>query len=242
MNLYSTKSQRYKNTGMQSDTVTPEYYRKKYRGREYEAKDIVMAYQGDNYNLGTAITYLLRAGRKMKYLILITLSILASCKTVKTTTDKSKEIEKAVHEEKNVHKIDSVSLHKEVIDITEKEFLENLVIDYDSTDSLIVEFKGVEIIKVIGSGKVTFTKKESLKTAKKQIDKKVKVKVVKKKVAKSVDKSVYSKTETEKESKQVSVANNILLLLGFILTVIAVLYFVGKYIGTKNLSLKGIFK
>jgi hypothetical protein len=37
-----------------------------YIGRKYkiEARKVVEDFQGDNYNLGTAITYLLRAGKK----------------------------------------------------------------------------------------------------------------------------------------------------------------------------------
>mgnify|MGYP003134659391 FL=1 len=41
---------------------TPEYYiGKKYK---IEARKVVEDFQADNYNLGTAITYLLRAGKK----------------------------------------------------------------------------------------------------------------------------------------------------------------------------------
>ena len=41
---------------------TPEYY----IGHKYkiEARKVVEDFQADNYNLGTAITYLLRAGKK----------------------------------------------------------------------------------------------------------------------------------------------------------------------------------
>ena len=41
---------------------TPTYYIGKTRG--IEAKDVVMDFQPDNYNLGTALTYLMRAGKK----------------------------------------------------------------------------------------------------------------------------------------------------------------------------------
>ena len=41
---------------------TPKYYIGKYKG--IEAFDVVLDFQEDNYNLGTAITYLLRAGKK----------------------------------------------------------------------------------------------------------------------------------------------------------------------------------
>jgi hypothetical protein len=41
---------------------TPPYYIGKTRG--IEAKDVVMDFQPDNYNLGTALTYLMRAGKK----------------------------------------------------------------------------------------------------------------------------------------------------------------------------------
>lgn len=43
-------------------TMTPKYYIGKYKG--IEAFDVVLDFQEDNYNLGTAITYLLRAGKK----------------------------------------------------------------------------------------------------------------------------------------------------------------------------------
>ena len=40
----------------------PEYYiGKKYK---IEARKVIEDYQADNYNIGTAITYLLRAGKK----------------------------------------------------------------------------------------------------------------------------------------------------------------------------------
>ena len=43
-------------------TSTPSYYIGKYKG--LEAFDIVMDFQRDSYNLGVAIAYLLRAGKK----------------------------------------------------------------------------------------------------------------------------------------------------------------------------------
>ena len=41
---------------------TPKYYIGKTLG--IEAKDVVMDFQPDNYNIGTALTYLMRAGKK----------------------------------------------------------------------------------------------------------------------------------------------------------------------------------
>ena len=41
---------------------TPTYYIGK--TLKIEAKDVVMDFQPDNYNLGTALTYLMRAGKK----------------------------------------------------------------------------------------------------------------------------------------------------------------------------------
>lgn len=41
---------------------TPEYYRGKTYG--FEAHEIIEDFAGDNYNLGVAISYLLRAGKK----------------------------------------------------------------------------------------------------------------------------------------------------------------------------------
>lgn len=41
---------------------TPSYYLGKTLG--IEAKDVVMDFQPDNYNLGTALTYIMRAGKK----------------------------------------------------------------------------------------------------------------------------------------------------------------------------------
>jgi hypothetical protein len=40
----------------------PKYYLGKYKG--IEAMDVVLDFQEDNYNLGVAIAYLLRAGKK----------------------------------------------------------------------------------------------------------------------------------------------------------------------------------
>lgn len=42
--------------------MTPKYYIGK--TLKIEAKDVVMDFQADNYNLGTALTYLMRAGKK----------------------------------------------------------------------------------------------------------------------------------------------------------------------------------
>jgi hypothetical protein len=42
--------------------MTPKYYLGKYKG--IEAMDVVLDFQEDNYNLGVAIAYLLRAGKK----------------------------------------------------------------------------------------------------------------------------------------------------------------------------------
>ena len=41
---------------------TPKYYKGKYKG--IEAFDVVMDFQEDSYNIGVAIAYLLRAGKK----------------------------------------------------------------------------------------------------------------------------------------------------------------------------------
>jgi hypothetical protein len=41
---------------------TPSYYIGKLK--QIEAKDVVQDFQPDNYNLGTALTYLMRAGKK----------------------------------------------------------------------------------------------------------------------------------------------------------------------------------
>ena len=42
--------------------MTPKYYIG--QKLKIEAKDVVMDFQPDNYNLGTALTYLMRAGKK----------------------------------------------------------------------------------------------------------------------------------------------------------------------------------
>ena len=42
--------------------MTPKYYLGKYKG--IEAMDVVLDFQEDNYNIGVAIAYLLRAGKK----------------------------------------------------------------------------------------------------------------------------------------------------------------------------------
>jgi len=49
---------------MQAITMskTPTYYIGKLK--QIEAKDVVQDFQPDNYNLGTALTYLMRAGKK----------------------------------------------------------------------------------------------------------------------------------------------------------------------------------
>lgn len=41
---------------------TPSYYFGKYK--KIEALDVVLDFQEDNYNLGTALTYIMRAGKK----------------------------------------------------------------------------------------------------------------------------------------------------------------------------------
>ena len=43
--------------------MTPKYYIGKYKG--IEAMDVVLDFQEDNYNVGVAIAYLLRAGNKL---------------------------------------------------------------------------------------------------------------------------------------------------------------------------------
>ena len=53
-------NQDYLNTT--NKNLTPQYYIGKYK--ELEAFDVVMDFQGDSYNLGVAIAYLLRAGKK----------------------------------------------------------------------------------------------------------------------------------------------------------------------------------
>ena len=49
-------------TNQQEMSKTPTYYIGKTQG--IEAKDVVMDFQPYNYNLGTALTYLMRAGKK----------------------------------------------------------------------------------------------------------------------------------------------------------------------------------
>tara|TARA_A100001201_G_C4061329_1_gene192770 strand:- start:531 stop:752 length:222 start_codon:yes stop_codon:yes gene_type:complete len=47
---------------MKQKTKIPSYYiGKTYK---YEARKVIEDFQADNYNIGTAITYLLRAGKK----------------------------------------------------------------------------------------------------------------------------------------------------------------------------------
>ncbi len=41
---------------------SPDYYMGKYM--KIEAKNVVWDFQDDNYNLGTALTYIMRAGKK----------------------------------------------------------------------------------------------------------------------------------------------------------------------------------
>jgi hypothetical protein len=41
---------------------TPKYYLGKYK--QIEALDVVLDFQENNYNLGTALTYIMRAGKK----------------------------------------------------------------------------------------------------------------------------------------------------------------------------------
>ena len=43
--------------------MAPKYYIGKYKG--IEAMDVVLDFQEDNYNVGVAIAYLLRAGKKL---------------------------------------------------------------------------------------------------------------------------------------------------------------------------------
>lgn len=45
-----------------SKRIPPKYYIGKYKG--IEAMDVVLDFQEDSYNLGVAIAYLLRAGKK----------------------------------------------------------------------------------------------------------------------------------------------------------------------------------
>lgn len=44
------------------NSKTPDYYFGRFK--KIEAKDVVLDFQCDNYNLGTALTYLMRAGKK----------------------------------------------------------------------------------------------------------------------------------------------------------------------------------
>lgn len=44
------------------ERITPQYYIGKTKG--IEAMDVVLDFQADNYNIGTALTYLMRAGKK----------------------------------------------------------------------------------------------------------------------------------------------------------------------------------
>lgn len=45
-----------------SASKSPSYYLGKYL--KIEAKDVVLDFSRDNYNIGTALTYLMRAGKK----------------------------------------------------------------------------------------------------------------------------------------------------------------------------------
>ncbi len=47
---------------MSKERQTPLYYFGKYK--RIEAKDVVLDFSADNYNIGTALTYLMRAGKK----------------------------------------------------------------------------------------------------------------------------------------------------------------------------------
>ena len=47
---------------MSENKKSPNYYFGRYK--KIEAKDVVLDFQHDNYNLGTALTYLMRAGKK----------------------------------------------------------------------------------------------------------------------------------------------------------------------------------
>ena len=67
--LDSTMTERYGEQEVSQDSpsttnkkLTPPYYHGKYKG--IEAFDVCMDFQRDNYNLGVAIAYLLRAGKK----------------------------------------------------------------------------------------------------------------------------------------------------------------------------------
>lgn len=48
---------------MEDFTKKPSYYLGKTYG--YEARKVIEEFQPDNYNIGTAISYLLRAGKKV---------------------------------------------------------------------------------------------------------------------------------------------------------------------------------
>lgn len=62
MTISSSIGMTYLWTNQQEMSKTPTYYIGKTLG--IEAKDVVMDFQPDNYNLGTALTYLMRAGKK----------------------------------------------------------------------------------------------------------------------------------------------------------------------------------
>lgn len=48
---------------MSNKNKAPTYYKGAIKG--IEASDVIADFQADSYNIGTAITYLLRAGKKM---------------------------------------------------------------------------------------------------------------------------------------------------------------------------------
>ena len=58
----TVKVKKYKMTLKEMEKEIPKYYIGK--KHKYEARKVVEDFQPDNYNLGTAITYLLRAGKK----------------------------------------------------------------------------------------------------------------------------------------------------------------------------------
>ena len=62
MTISSSIGMNYLWINQQEMSKTPTYYIGKTLG--IEAKDVVMDFQPDNYNLGTALTYLMRAGKK----------------------------------------------------------------------------------------------------------------------------------------------------------------------------------
>ena len=62
MTTFTSIGMTYLWTNQQEMSKTPPYYIGKTLG--IEAKDVVMDFQPDNYNLGTALTYLMRAGKK----------------------------------------------------------------------------------------------------------------------------------------------------------------------------------